>query len=199
MENLQSETYKVMEQDPVKYDSYEAAIALALQDIAARSVVGSTAVTAPAPAAAAVVASAATRLGTTSCTNSADNMNTVNTKKKTKKAMKCIQDQAHQLEPTTESTVSQVEPVVIVVVGPGRGPLIRASIRASRSTGVPIRVHAVEKNPNAVITLRNRVKTDSWVEVTVHQSDMRTWVPPELADILVSELLGSWGDNEVGI
>lgn len=26
---------------------------------------------------------------------------------------------------------------------------------------------------------------------------MRTWEPPELADILVSELLGSFGDNEL--
>lgn len=28
-------------------------------------------------------------------------------------------------------------------------------------------------------------------------SDMRDWNPPEKADILVSELLGSFGDNEL--
>ena len=33
--------------------------------------------------------------------------------------------------------------------------------------------------------------------VTVVGTDMRTWQPPELADILVSELLGSFGDNEL--
>jgi len=33
--------------------------------------------------------------------------------------------------------------------------------------------------------------------VTVISSDMRLWNPPEKADILVSELLGSWGDNEL--
>ena len=28
-------------------------------------------------------------------------------------------------------------------------------------------------------------------------SDMRRYVPTELSDIMVSELLGSWGDNEL--
>jgi len=34
-------------------------------------------------------------------------------------------------------------------------------------------------------------------EVTVVFQDMRTWQAPEQADILVSELLGSFGDNEL--
>lgn len=33
--------------------------------------------------------------------------------------------------------------------------------------------------------------------MTIVASDMRTWVAPEQADILVSELLGSFGDNEL--
>lgn len=33
--------------------------------------------------------------------------------------------------------------------------------------------------------------------MTVVSSDMREWVAPEKADILVSELLGSFGDNEL--
>ncbi len=37
------------------------------------------------------------------------------------------------------------------------------------------------------------------IQVTVISSDMREWNPPEedYADILVSELLGSFGDNEL--
>lgn len=37
------------------------------------------------------------------------------------------------------------------------------------------------------------------IQVTVVDSDMRTYTPAdgELADILVSELLGSWADNEL--
>lgn len=34
-------------------------------------------------------------------------------------------------------------------------------------------------------------------DVTVVAADMRTWEPPELADVIVSELLGSFGDNEL--
>lgn len=34
-------------------------------------------------------------------------------------------------------------------------------------------------------------------QVTVVSSDMRDWVAPEKADIIVSELLGSFGDNEL--
>ena len=33
--------------------------------------------------------------------------------------------------------------------------------------------------------------------VTIVSSDMRQWVAPEKSDILVSELLGSFGDNEL--
>ena len=33
--------------------------------------------------------------------------------------------------------------------------------------------------------------------MTVVSCDMRTWDPPEKADIIVSELLGSFGDNEL--
>ena len=88
--------------------------------------------------------------------------------------------------------------VVITVVGAGRGPLIACALRASLAANVKVRVYAVEKNHNAVITLKNRVLTEKWEEsVQIYEGDMRTWNPVELADILVSELLGSWGDNEL--
>lgn len=39
---------------------------------------------------------------------------------------------------------------------------------------------------------------DMWGDkVTVVSSDMREWCAPEQADILISELLGSFGDNEL--
>jgi len=44
------------------------------------------------------------------------------------------------------------ETVVLMVVGAGRGPLVRASLRASEAAKRPIRVYAVEKNPNALVT-----------------------------------------------
>jgi len=86
---------------------------------------------------------------------------------------------------------------VVMVVGAGRGPLVRASLRASARAKKPIKVWAVEKNPNAVVTLQNMVETERWDNVTIVASDMREWKAPEKADILVSELLGSFGDNEL--
>ncbi len=42
------------------------------------------------------------------------------------------------------------------------------------------------------------MKFEVWGDmVTVVSSDMRQWEAPEKADIIVSELLGSFGDNEL--
>ena len=41
-----------------------------------------------------------------------------------------------------------------MVVGAGRGPLVRASLQAARKAGRGVRMFAVEKNPNAVIELQ---------------------------------------------
>ena len=81
--------------------------------------------------------------------------------------------------------------IVITVVGAGRGPLVAAALSAACSCNARVRIYAVEKNENAVITLRNRVMTERWSNVTVINKDMRQWVPTELADIMVSELLGT--------
>jgi len=89
------------------------------------------------------------------------------------------------------------ETTVLMVVGAGRGPLVKASLRASEQAKRKLRVYAVEKNANAVVTLRNLKANNSWDNVTVVDQDMRVWDAPEKADIIVSELLGSFGDNEL--
>ncbi|WMV40396.1 hypothetical protein MTR67_033781 [Solanum verrucosum] len=87
---------------------------------------------------------------------------------------------------------------VLMVVGAGRGPLVRASLQAAEETGRKLKVYAVEKNPNAIVTLHSLLKIEGWEKlVTIVSSDMRCWDAPEKADILVSELLGSFGDNEL--
>ncbi|KAG5031024.1 hypothetical protein JHK85_015006 [Glycine max] len=102
---------------------------------------------------------------------------------------------------------ASVKTIVLMVVGAGRGPLVRASLQAAEETGRKLKVYAVEKNPNAVVTLHTQVtllleqalvKLEGWeYTVTIVSSDMRHWNAPEKADILVSELLGSFGDNEL--
>ncbi len=126
MDNLESQTYEVFEQDPVKYREYENATYLALLDV----------------------------------------------------------DKSIALP-------------IVMVVGAGRGPLVRRVRKASERAGRAIQIYAVEKNPNAVITLQNAKISEGWANVTIVAGDMREWESPVLADIQVSELLGSFGDNEL--
>lgn len=130
-DNLDSDTYRVMEEDPVKYESYESALCQALLVM--------------------------------------------------KKSNRCIGG-----------------PVVVLVVGAGRGPLVQAALNASVIASVAVKVVAVDKNFNAVVTMRNRF--DRLQSVSVVWSDMRDLKrshPSLEADVIVSELLGSWGDNEL--
>ncbi|EMP30591.1 Protein arginine N-methyltransferase 5 [Chelonia mydas] len=86
---------------------------------------------------------------------------------------------------------------VVMVLGAGRGPLVNATLRASRQAGRRGKIYAVEKNPNAVVTLESWQYEEWGSQVTVVSSDMRDWTAPEQADLLVSELLGSFADNEL--
>mmetsp|Transcript_47673 Transcript_47673/g.123066 ORF Transcript_47673/g.123066 Transcript_47673/m.123066 type:complete len:616 (-) Transcript_47673:65-1912(-) len=88
-------------------------------------------------------------------------------------------------------------PFAAIVVGAGRGPLVAAVRSAAVRAGTEVRVWAVEKNPNAVITLKHRCQIEGWTNVEVISCDMRFWAAPQKADIIVSELLGSFGDNEL--
>ncbi|WOG82041.1 hypothetical protein DCAR_0101200 [Daucus carota subsp. sativus] len=118
-----------------------------------------------------------------------------------KDTMKYIQYQraiCKALQDRVPDEASSTVTTILMVVGAGRGPLVRASLQAAEETGRKLKVYAVEKNPNAVVTLHSLVKLEGWEKiVTIVSSDMRCWEAPEKADILVSELLGSFGDNEL--
>lgn len=88
--------------------------------------------------------------------------------------------------------------MVLMVVGAGRGPLVRAAINASANTRRRIKIYVIEKNPNAIVTLTALID-EMWSEhdIELISCDMRDFTPPEKVDILVSELLGSFGDNEL--
>jgi protein arginine N-methyltransferase 5 len=88
-------------------------------------------------------------------------------------------------------------PVIMVVGAGGHGPLVNCCIQAAAAANVHCKLYAIEKNPNAIITLK-RMKETVWHDtVQLVHTDMRHWDNPEKADILVSELLGSFGDNEL--
>ncbi|KRT83621.1 hypothetical protein AMK59_3338 [Oryctes borbonicus] len=101
------------------------------------------------------------------------------------------------IQKALEDLSSDIEIPVIMVVGAGRGPLVQATINASLIVQRKVKIYAVEKNPYAINTLEDRVQNEWGNQVTLVNEDMRTYNPPEMADILVSELLGSFGDNEL--
>ncbi|XP_053601110.1 protein arginine N-methyltransferase 5 isoform X1 [Plodia interpunctella] len=86
----------------------------------------------------------------------------------------------------------------VMVLGAGRGPLVRATLNAADVTKTKVKVIAVEKNPCAVVVLAAQTR-EVWRgrDVVVVPGDMRQLNLSPKADIIVSELLGSWGDNEL--
>ncbi|KAF8340642.1 PRMT5 arginine-N-methyltransferase-domain-containing protein [Cantharellus anzutake] len=87
--------------------------------------------------------------------------------------------------------------IVICVAGAGRGGIVSRCLEAIKRSGRNCRLYALEKNPAASITLQER-KDEEWGDaVSLVFGDMRTVQLPEPVDILVSELLGSFGDNEL--
>lgn len=90
--------------------------------------------------------------------------------------------------------------LTLMILGAGRGPLVRSVCNASKNTNRKIKIVIVEKNRSAVNTLR-AIVNDLWSdqEIEIMASDMRSVKlnDEEKADILVSELLGSFGDNEL--
>ncbi|GAA6058643.1 hypothetical protein JCM10212_004054 [Sporobolomyces blumeae] len=85
----------------------------------------------------------------------------------------------------------------IFVVGAGRGPLVAGCLRAAERAQRRVSVTAVEKNPSAFVILQERSALEWGSQVKLVYSDMRSFSPREKADIIVSELLGSFGDNEL--
>uniref|UniRef100_A0A7S4S6V8 Protein arginine N-methyltransferase n=1 Tax=Alexandrium monilatum TaxID=311494 RepID=A0A7S4S6V8_9DINO len=95
-------------------------------------------------------------------------------------------------------SAGRAPPFAVMVLGAGRGPLVAAALRAAARAETPVSVWAVEKNPNAVHTLRHRRRKEAaWSCVEVVAGDMRSWQAPRKADVIISELLGSFGDNEL--
>lgn len=88
--------------------------------------------------------------------------------------------------------------IIFVVGAGGRGPLVDCCIGALKQQwALPYHIYAIEKNPNAVITLKVKKETVWGDSVTIIERDMRDVEMQVKADIVVSELLGSFGCNEL--
>ncbi|XP_049887187.1 protein arginine N-methyltransferase 5 [Pectinophora gossypiella] len=104
------------------------------------------------------------------------------------------------IDTSNECVKSDIDkkPLTVMVLGAGRGPLVRATFNAADITNTKVKVVVVEKNPCAVVVLAAQVR-EVWRDrdVTLIPGDMRNITLTPKADIIISELLGSWGDNEL--
>lgn len=128
------------------------------------------------------------------------------------------------VETAKNNTNSQILHITIFVVGAGRGPLVNASLDAVENINhkqsilmqnsykliIEPKIVAVEKNECAVLYLQSlKAREARWKAVTVVECDMRLADKDPLlsrmingpeknkADMVVSELLGSFGCNEL--
>lgn len=171
MNNLSSGTYEVFENDLIKYVMYERAIQAALVDFRTKGGFNQT-----------------INFGGPPLQTEFENYFS-----EVEQSSKEILDRKDEISNGGVET-----PVQIMVFGAGRGPLIVRALNASRNCGVPVQITAVEKNRYAVIQIKNLISENSLEDqVKLIQGDMREVEIDIKADIVVSELLGSFGDNEL--
>lgn len=86
-----------------------------------------------------------------------------------------------------------MDSIVVAVIGAGRGPLVECAMQCGIRN-----LYIVERNPSAIEFLKS--KLDEWMPRVAHielfGQDIRKLSLPKV-DIVVSELLGSIGDNEL--
>lgn len=81
--------------------------------------------------------------------------------------------------------------LLILIVGPGRGPLLRSVMSHTLPTD---QIVAIERNEKCISTLREII-ADKENVLLIH-GDVRTLEPVSKYNLVVSELLGSFGCNE---
>ncbi|KAJ5106989.1 hypothetical protein N7456_003664 [Penicillium angulare] len=104
---------------------------------------------------------------------------------------KALKDWAEQKKPTSHPEGK----VILAVVGAGRGPLVNRAIKASAEAGVEIDLWAVEKNQNAFVLLQRHNETIWDGQVTLVQSDMRSWKGPRVRKPAAEESQKNVGES----
>ncbi|ODV95193.1 hypothetical protein PACTADRAFT_2900 [Pachysolen tannophilus NRRL Y-2460] len=103
----------------------------------------------------------------------------------------------------SSQNIIQIKNLNILIIGPGRGPLIEklfSSLNFLKLDLSKIKIYAVEKNPNATIylTQKNQQKWDN--KVNIINEDVRFWQNDDISlkfNLVIGELLGSFGCNEL--
>lgn len=97
-----------------------------------------------------------------------------------------VRQALHDLQFKQDNAVPpEAGPILIAVLGAGRGPLVEASLNAADSVGATVMVMAIEKNPNAVAVLSGRLQDPHWHgRVALVAVDMREMIIERQADIM---------------
>ncbi|KAI1721385.1 PRMT5 arginine-N-methyltransferase domain-containing protein [Ditylenchus destructor] len=110
---------------------------------------------------------------------------------------------------SAENNISSEVSIVAFVVGAGRGPLVNMLIDSENevkncySVSFILNIWAVEKNPNACLSLQycNEQRWNNRVHILHcdmrNLAELNTQSKIPNADIIISELLGSFADNEL--
>ncbi|KAM3715862.1 Protein arginine N-methyltransferase [Dirofilaria immitis] len=108
--------------------------------------------------------------------------------------------------------INENRSIVVYLLGAGRGPLMQMIIEAeelfnakscNRLDLLKLELYSIEKNAHAIVTLQFRNKYHWKDRVQIIEGDMRKLSEKVKAgqlsspDLIVSELLGSFGDNEL--
>jgi protein arginine N-methyltransferase 5 len=196
-DHLEFQTYEVFERDPIKYAQYEKAVYLAMYDY--------------------LVSISSSSLQTITTTTTADSMVT----------QQDTQNMDEDNDKQNHHHHHHQQYYRVLVAGAGRGPLVHAVIRAIQNLQrdhlhpLPqVWIYAVEKNPSAIFYLRSKHKQEwsqlastNHIHVRIVESDLRCLQASTLfagdsksqssssssatANLIVSELLGSFGCNEL--
>ena len=83
-------------------------------------------------------------------------------------------------------------------MGCGKGQILKKVMECSKDTKKKVKVYCLDKNPYPLQTVKRRIAQKKWHKfVEVIQADIKTYQLPSHPDIIVSELLGGFGDNEL--
>ncbi|CAD8212367.1 unnamed protein product [Paramecium octaurelia] len=86
----------------------------------------------------------------------------------------------------------------ILMAGAGRGGILERVIFSAQGAKCKTKIVALEKNPYAYMTLVFQKKRQKqWKDVEIVLGDLKSWQTELKFDLIVSELLGSFGDNEL--
>ncbi|SCV04492.1 LANO_0G10528g1_1 [Lachancea nothofagi CBS 11611] len=98
----------------------------------------------------------------------------------------------------TASIIKGSSPLIILVAGAGRGPLVDETYKAVSELKISnYQIIALEKSSRAVLYLQKR-KYEYWKDsVEIVKDDICLWRSNKKVDLCISELLGSFGCNEL--